>query len=97
MGVRFNRSYPDILRELSEAVACIPDPYLGFEMTSEQWDALDDRERSACLRTLSDDIFYGLGHNPVLRIGSGKIAYDRDRHLIKVIADSRLVHMIHLV
>lgn len=97
LGVRFNRSYPEIIRELSEAVACIPDSYAGFEMSGDEWNRLGREERLACIRTLSDDIFYGLGSIPVMRIGSGVIEYDSSRHVIKVASAPQVVHMIHLV
>jgi hypothetical protein len=97
MGVKFNREYKDIVMDLSAALHAIKDGYETFEMTAEEWSAQDAEEQAEVMRTLADDIFYGLGSAPTLYIGSGKIEYDAVNHLIKVHSDEKVVHIIKLI
>lgn len=61
MGVKFNREYQDIIDEMIPAIASIEDCHMFFDMTLEEWSALEDQEKVECMRTLADDLFYGLG------------------------------------
>lgn len=97
MGVKFNREYEHIVEEMAQAIITIHDCYDLFEMSKEEWNELDRDEQIGCITTLADDIFYGLGNLPELRIGSGKIEYDAANHILKVCAVPQLTHLIHLV
>lgn len=97
MGVKFNRHYPDIVQDLAQAVAAIPDCYDFFDMTAADWGELDDGERQAVVQTAADDIFYGLGNDSVIEVGSGKIEYDAANHIIKIASIPQVVHIIHLI
>lgn len=79
------------------AIAEIPDCHDMFEMTAEGWSELLDEERLEIIRTLSDDIFYGLGSIRQLHVGSGQIEYDPSNHVIKVTSGTQVVHIIRLI
>ena len=97
MGVKFNREYADIVNDLVEAIITIDDAYEAFEMEREEWLSLDDGEKRECVRTLADDLFYGLGEDPRLEVGSGKVEYDRQHHVIKISAVPQVVRIVKLV
>lgn len=97
LGVKFQREYKDIVTDLAGAIGTIEDGYAAFEMSEDDWLATDEVERSEFLRTFADDIFYGLGSLPSLRVGSGRIEYDAPHHLIKVYSSDNVVHLISLI
>ncbi|GAA3405912.1 hypothetical protein ACFFNY_26095 [Paenibacillus hodogayensis] len=97
MGVRFNREYRDIVRDFGTALGQIDNCYEMFEMERDDWESLDREEQIEFLRTLADDIFYGLGSEPLIEVGEGKVQYDSSNHIIRVWTDSQIVHLIKLV
>jgi len=97
MGVRFNREYRDIVRDLGAALGQIDNCYEMFEMGQNDWERMDREEQIEFLRTLADDIFYGLGTEPFIQVGEGKVQYDSTNHMIRVWTDSQIVHLIKLV
>lgn len=97
MGVKFNREYEDILNDLVRAIGSIPDCHTAFEMDGDDWRQLDDNSRAECIRALADDMFYGLGAEPEIQIGSGTIQYDRSNHIIKVTQEPHIVHVVYLI
>ncbi|MEX1030906.1 MAG: hypothetical protein WDZ91_12815 [Paenibacillaceae bacterium] len=97
MGVKFKREYEHIVEEMAKAIINIQDCYDLFEMNQEEWSQMDHEEQMACITTLADDIFYGLGNLPVLTIGSGKIEYDATNHILKVSSVPQVTHLIHLI
>jgi hypothetical protein len=97
MGVKYNREYKQISEELAAAIATIDDCYEFFEMERSDWLHLAKNERMDCIRTLSDDLFYALGADPVVNVGSGVVEYDARQHLIKVTAAAKIVHVIKLI
>jgi len=48
------------------------------------------------VRTLADDLFYLLGSEPSAEVGSGTAEYDSGHAIIKITADTQLVHVIAL-
>lgn len=97
MGVRHAREYSDILQELTAAIAAIEDSYLFFEMDAADWSALGKEEQQEVLEALADDVFYGLGEDHEIVVGSGKVTYVPPLHRIEVTAagqDQLLVHLI---
>jgi hypothetical protein len=97
MGVKFGRQYKDIIDDFSAALGQIDDLYSCFEMSAEDWNGMEDAERSDCIRTLADDLFYGLGTEGMLQVGSGTVTHDAERHILKVNADPDLVTVVYLV
>ncbi len=97
MGVKFKREYEDIVEEMTKAIFSIQDCYDLFEMSQEEWSMMEQEEQIDCIRTLADDIFYGLGNLPNLTIGSGKIEYDSENHILKVSSVPQVTHLIHLI
>jgi hypothetical protein len=97
MGVKYGKPYEEIVAELSEAIGGAEGCHLLFEMSRGEWLELAVEEREDCLRTMADDIFYGLGTEPVLPLGGGTIVYDKMNHVIKVIYDEQVTRLVRLV
>ncbi|CAM3412416.1 hypothetical protein [Marinicrinis lubricantis] len=84
MGVKFGREYEQIHQELTEAISKIDKFYEMFEMSEFHWSHLAEDEQHKCAATLADDIFYALGEDPEIEVGSGKITYVHQLHHITV-------------
>ncbi|MEF3309644.1 hypothetical protein PV433_12155 [Paenibacillus sp. GYB004] len=97
MGVRFNREYRDIVRDLGHALGQIDNCYESFAMERADWEELDREEQIEYMCTLADDIFYGLGAEPTIEIGEGKVQYDSVNHVIRIWTDAQVVHLVKLV
>ena len=90
MGVRFGREYPDIVQEVAVALENVDGLNDFLNMDAEQWHSLDAKDRWECVRTISDDVFYALGQEPTLTIGSGYSEFDAKRHVLKVYDGSKV-------
>ncbi|HBG75406.1 hypothetical protein QBE55_05020 [Eubacteriales bacterium mix99] len=90
MGVRFGREYSDIVQEVAVALENIDGLNDFLNMDAEQWHSLDAKDRWEYIRTISDDVFYALGQDPTLTIGSGYAEYDAKRHVLKVYDGSKV-------
>lgn len=97
MGVKFGRVYKDIIDDFSAALGQIGDLYTCFEMSENDWSELEEEERNECIRTLADDLFYGLGTEETLAVGSGTVTHDADRHVLKVHTEPDVVTVVYLV
>jgi hypothetical protein len=98
VGVKFGREYETIITDLALAIGEMEGCSELLEMDDDQWAQLDDVERSECLRTLADDVFYGLGTEPVLPLGEGVITYDKNKHTIQVKYDGKkIIRLVHLI
>lgn len=97
MGVRHGRAYGDILRELAEAVGEIGDGYRLCGMDAEEWAGLGERERRETLEAIADDVFYGLGAQPVIAVGTGKVVYRPKYHVIEVSVSDRESRIVRLI
>lgn len=97
MGVRHGRAYRDILHELTDAVSGIEDSYRMFGMEAEEWNRLGAQERRETLEALADDVFYGLGAQPIIAIGAGKVIYHPKFHVIEVSVSGRESRIVRLV
>ena len=97
MNIKYGRDYANILQELIEAVSCINNSYSFFEMEEEEWSALEDGERYEVMEALADDVFFGLGQSPVIKIGDGEISYHADLNVIKVLNNETEAREIKLV
>jgi hypothetical protein len=96
MAIAYTRSYDHILDDLSRALATVPQFHEAFEMNDEEWDSLKDAEKDICIRTLADDLFYVLGSETSADVGYGSAEYDAGHGVIKVTANSQLVHIVSL-
>jgi hypothetical protein len=100
MGVKFNRDYKLIVADLANAILQIDDCYDVFDMPQVDWLDLDENDQVEYAKTLADDIFYGLGSEPSVPVGSGHVDYDPGKHIIKVTVGNQLnsvIHIIHLI
>ncbi|MEV5026379.1 hypothetical protein [Paenibacillus sp. LPE1-1-1.1] len=97
MGVRHAREYADILKDLTAAVAEIEQSYTFFEMEAEEWAVLPEEDRHEVMEALADDVFFGLGENPVIEVGTGVIAYNNKHHIIEVSQDDKVTQIIRLI
>lgn len=97
MGVKHAREYSDILVDLKEAIKKIEDSYTFFDMTSVQWQALLLDEQDEVLEALADDVFYGLGEEPVIEVGSAKVTYNNELHVLEVTKDSEVLATVNLI
>lgn len=85
MGVKHGRDYGEILIELTEAVGRISDGYLFFEMDPEEWQELPQESKLEVWEALAEDLFYALGNEPVIEVGSGVVMYDKETHRINIL------------
>ncbi|MBW4085173.1 hypothetical protein [Paenibacillus sp. S150] len=85
MGVKHGRDYSEILSELAVAVGRISDGYLFFEMEPEEWRELPQESKLEVWEALAEDLFYALGNEPVIEVGSGVVIYDKETHRINIL------------
>jgi hypothetical protein len=97
VGVKFGREYTDIVADLVQALGKVNGVCDFFEMTQEEWAELNAEQQQECLKTLADDLFYGLGSESSLEIGEGVIQHDASNHILKVHDGDNLVSVIYLV
>lgn len=97
MGVRHAREYSDILTDLKEAIKKIEDSYTFFEMTFVEWHALSGEEQLEVLEALADDVFFGLGEEPELEVGTAKVIYNKDEHKLEIKKDNSLIAEVSLI
>ncbi|MBP2002772.1 hypothetical protein J2Z69_003883 [Paenibacillus shirakamiensis] len=97
MGVKHAREYDQILAELTSAVGLIPDSYVFFEMETEDWERLNDEDRHEVLEALAEDLFYGLGTEPQITVGSGIVQHDSNQHRIHVLIGESEISSVLLV
>src|SRR5690606_15805026 len=97
MGVKHAREYKDILHDLTEAVGAISDSYAFFEMTEGEWSELGDAERREVLEAMADDVFYGLGEQSSIAVGTVVVVYRPKHHVIEVSVDGKEIRIVRLV
>lgn len=97
MGVRHGREYEQILKEMTEAVGRISDCYIFFEMEAEEWETLSEPERTEVQEALAEDLFFALGTEPVLAVGSAEVIYDAQGHQIVFMAGGKELTAVALV
>ena len=97
MGVRHAREYADILKDLTAAVAEIEGSFTFFEMEPEEWAELPAEDRQEVMEALADDVFFGLGEDPVIEVGNGVITYNSKYHIIEVSQDDKVTQIIRLI
>lgn len=97
MGVKHGREYDEILTDLTVAVGEIPDSYLFFEMDEQDWHQLAAEERREVHEALAEDLFYALGTEPVITVGSGVVMYDKDLHRINLLIGDEELTVVPLI
>ncbi|ANS76325.1 hypothetical protein AWM70_18555 [Paenibacillus yonginensis] len=97
MGVKHGRDYALILADLTEAMAAVPDSYIFFEMDPEDWEHLPEADRSEVWEALAEDLFYGLGEQPVINVGSAVVMHDSAVHRINVLIGEEELTSISLI
>ncbi|WP_068777765.1 hypothetical protein [Paenibacillus sp. FJAT-26967] len=97
MGIKFGREYEDIIVDLVKGLDRVDGIYDFFEMAQTDWEELPEVERQECLRTLADDIFYGLGSEPLLQVADAKVRYLKDKHLIQIDHEDQVVTIVRLI
>ncbi|UUZ82312.1 hypothetical protein LJK88_49335 [Paenibacillus sp. P26] len=97
MGIKFGREYSEIINDFTDAPQGIDGRYEFLEMSQDEWGGMDQAEREACMKTLADDLFYGLGTESPMSIGGCTVTHDAKRHLIRIDHGDALTRVIHLV
>ncbi|AZK48854.1 hypothetical protein [Paenibacillus lentus] len=97
MGVKHGRDYEYILADFTEAVGRIPDCYVFFEMEPAEWEGLTDEEKHEVLEALAEDLFFGLGSEPVIAVGSAVVIYDPEVHRINVLVGEEELTSVKLI
>ncbi|MFC7682211.1 hypothetical protein [Paenibacillus sp. GCM10028914] len=97
MGVKHGRDYGDILNDLTKAVGRIPDSYVFFEMDSEDWINLNDKDKNEVHEALAEDLFYALGTEPVISVGSGVVMHDHANYRIHILIGEEELAFVALV
>lgn len=97
MGVKHGRDYEHILNEMTEAVGRISDCYIFFEMDTAEWQALSESEREEVQEALAEDLFFALGTEPVLAVGSAEVIYDAKGHRIRFMVNGEELTSVSLV
>lgn len=97
MGVKHGRDYGDILTDLTQAVGQIPDSFVFFEMDPEDWNDLNDTEKNEVQEALAEDLFYALGTESVISVGSGIVIHDQTNHRINILIGEEELTFVALV
>jgi hypothetical protein len=97
MGVRYGKEYDHIIDELIVAIGDMDQFYVLLEMTEADWVQLDDVEQRECLKTLADDVFFGLGADPLIHLGKNTILHDNNKHTIQISYGGKVTRIIYLV
>lgn len=97
MGVKHGRDYALILADLTESMAQVPDCYNFFEMEAGEWEQLAPDEQREVREALAEDLFYALGVEPVMEVGSAIVIYDKDTHRINVLIGEEELNSVNLI
>lgn len=96
MGIKHYREYEEIIQDLMSAIYKIEDFYDFLGMKSKVWESMGKQEQLECLKTLADDIFFGLDAELSMDIGQGSISYDEGNICIKVFNEEKCVGIVSL-
>ncbi|OAX45626.1 hypothetical protein [Paenibacillus sp. AD87] len=97
MGVKHGRDYEGILTDLTEAIGRIPDRYVFFEMDEEEWTRLGVTEQLEVDEALAEDLFYALGEESIIPVGSGVVIHDKDQHRIHILIGEEELTFVPLI
>jgi hypothetical protein len=96
MAVRYRREYDLIIGEMVDALKHLEGYFEFLGLGSKEWDALGVEIQDECLKTMSHDIIYGLGTEPVIYVGRGSIKYEPDLAEIRIFDGDRAVYVVRL-
>ena len=65
-------------------------------MEKNIWEKFQDEERKELIKTLADDIFYGLGQEPLMEIGEDKVQYSKEKSEIYIISKDNIIKTVKL-
>lgn len=54
-------------------------------MDPEEWQELPQESKMEVWEALAEDLFFALGNEPMIEVGSGVIIYDKDTHRINIL------------
>ncbi|KAJ3189626.1 hypothetical protein MKX40_00500 [Paenibacillus sp. FSL R5-0517] len=97
MGVKHGRDYEGILTDLTTAIGRIPDRYVFFEMDAEEWERLAAPEQLEVDEALAEDLFYALGEESVIPVGSGVVIHDKEQHRIHILIGEEELTFVPLI
>ena len=97
MGIKHGREYGDILKDLTEAVSQIPDSYIFFEMEPSEWSQLLQEQKDEVWEALAEDLFYALGTQPMIEVGSAIVTHDVNLHRINLFIGDQEFTSVRLV
>ncbi|MEF2968965.1 hypothetical protein V3851_24575 [Paenibacillus sp. M1] len=97
MGVKHGRDYEFILADLTAAMGRIQDSYEFFEMEASEWQELSAEERLEVQEALAEDLFFALGTEPVIPVGSAVVIYDPEGHRINVLIGEEELTSVKLI
>lgn len=66
-------------------------------MEQEEWDVLPPEDRHEVMEALADDVFFGLGEDPVIEVGQGVVTYNSKHHVIEVSQGDNVIQIIRLI
>ncbi|MFY9176098.1 MAG: hypothetical protein WBI74_02935 [Caldicoprobacterales bacterium] len=96
MAVRYKRQYSLIIQDLVEALKHLEGYYRLIGFDDKGWNRLDEEQQYECLKTMSHDIIYGLGTEPIIEVGNGKVQYESQLAQIRVFDGDNCVHVVRL-
>ena len=84
MGVKYYKEYVQIIEELASGLMRIDGFYEFFDMALEDWNLSSKEDRIGFAKTMADDLFYALGSDTKIELGSGAIKYIQEEAVIKI-------------
>lgn len=54
-------------------------------MEPDEWQELPQESKLEVWEALAEDLFYALGNEPVIQVGSGVVIYDKETHRINIL------------
>ena len=85
------------MNELIDAIGEVEDCYELLEIEETEWMKVSEEERRECLKTLADDVFFGLGSEPKMQLGQGYVIYDSHKHTIQIKYSDKVIRVINLI
>ncbi|HZJ58196.1 MAG TPA: hypothetical protein VFD89_08170 [Clostridia bacterium] len=96
MAVRYKREYSLIIGEMVNALKQLDGYFEFLGIGSREWHNLGEEVQGECLKTMSHDIIYGLGTEPVIYVGQGSIKYEPGLAQIRVFDGDKAVYVVRL-
>ncbi|MNF12479.1 hypothetical protein D3C80_2139820 [compost metagenome] len=54
-------------------------------MEPDEWQELPQESKMEVWEALAEDLFFALGNEPVIQVGSGVVIYDKETHRINIL------------